>query len=140
MFLNLRTELFSNGVRNGYFEIKYPSDEITGVVQEHTEFKNFKDSVNRKFSNWKTEVYNYLQDINTSTPPKSVIEKLSNTILKAFQDQLLINKYDIYQHLMNYWEEIMQMIFMLSTADDWKSGNEVVRLYKEGKIYRKKKL
>ena len=34
VFPNLRSELFLNGVRSGYFKIKYPSDEITGVVQD----------------------------------------------------------------------------------------------------------
>lgn len=133
IYKSLRTELFSEGARSGYFKINYPSDEITNVVQNHPEFKEFKKSVKDKVKNWKQDVSNYLNNLNTSTPPKAVIEKLSSTLLEIFKDQQLIDKYDIYQHLMTYWEETLQDDIYVITADDWKSGNEVIRLFKESK-------
>lgn len=133
IFKNLRTELFSNGERPEYFKINHASDEITSAVQNHQEFIEFKKSVKEKIESWKQDLSGYLNSIDTTTPPKSVIEKLSSTLLEQFKDQPLIDKYDIYQHLMTYWEEILQDDVYVITADDWKSGNEVIRLYKENK-------
>lgn len=133
VYKSLRNELFSEGARAGYFKINYPSDEITSVVQNHVEFKEFKDAVKDKVQNWRNDVSVYLNNLDTTTPPKSVIEELSSTLLEQFKNQPLIDKYDIYQHLMTYWEETLQDDVYVITADDWKSGNEVVRLFKENK-------
>lgn len=133
IFKNLRTEIFSDGARPGYFKINHQSDEITSVVQNHVEFKDFKEAVKDKVYAWRQEISDYLKNLDTTTPPKSVIEKLSSSLLEQFKDQPLIDKYDIYQHLMTYWEETLQDDIYVITADDWKSGNEVIRLYKENK-------
>ena len=50
----------------------------------------------------------------------------------------LIDKYDIYQLLMAYWEEVMQDDAHIITADGWKAGNEIIRLQREGKDKKKK--
>lgn len=133
VYKSLRSELFTEGSRSGYYKINYPSDEITSVVQNHAEFKSFSGSVKNKLDNWKENVSEYLSDMNTSTSPKFVIEKLSSSLLETFENQLLIEKYDVYQHLMKYWEETLQDDVYVITSDDWKSGNEVIRLYKENK-------
>lgn len=140
IFKSLRTELFSDGARLGYFKINHVSDEITSVIQNHQEFIAFKKSVKIKMESWKQDISDYLNSIDTTTPPKSVIEKLSSTLLEQFKDQPLIDKYDIYQHLMTYWEEILQDDVYVITADDWKSGKEVLRLYKENKKGKKKEI
>lgn len=140
IFKNLRTELFSDGARPGYFKINHQSDEITSVVQNHIEFKDFKEAVKDKVYAWRQEISDYLKNLDTTTPPKSVIEKLSSTLLEKFDNQLLIDRYDIYQHLMTYWEETLQDDIYVITADDWKAGNEVLRLYKENKKGKKKEI
>lgn len=45
----------------------------------------------------------------------------------------LRKKYDIYQHLMAYWDEVMQDDTHIITVDGWKSGNEIIRLTTETK-------
>ena len=46
--------------------------------------------------------------------PKDVIWEISEDLLSKYSNIQLIDKYDIYQHLMNYWSEVMQMIFIKS--------------------------
>lgn len=37
-----------------------------------------------------------------------MIYEISESLLEAYTDKPLIDKYDVYQHLMNYWFEVMQ--------------------------------
>ncbi len=40
--------------------------------------------------------------------PKQLIEELSEDLLRVFTEARLIDRYDVYQHLMSYWTDIMQ--------------------------------
>ena len=40
--------------------------------------------------------------------PKELFEMLSEDLLKTFQEAPLVDPYDVYQHLMDYWAETMQ--------------------------------
>jgi len=71
--------------------------------------------------------------LNKGLHPKQEIAKISNQLLKAYHDKNLIDKYDVYQHLMDYWLETMQDDMYELAADGWKAGNEVTRLEKNVK-------
>ena len=58
------------------------------------------------------------------THPKSLIELLSEDLLKTFSSVQLIDKYDVYQHLMSYWSDTMQDDAYLIAADGWQAGND----------------
>jgi type I restriction enzyme M protein len=138
VYPTMRNEIFSDGSRDGYYKLNYSSDEIVSEIQGHGEFIEFKRKVKGLLKTWGDNNVQYLMDINLNTPPKSVIEKISQSLLDIFKDILLINKYDVYQHLMTYWEEIFQDDVYVITADDWNAGNEVIRLYKEDKKGKRK--
>ena len=57
--------------------------------------------------------------------PKKLIEQLSNSLLEIFRvDKSLVDAYDVYDCLMNYWSETMQDdCYMIS------SGGWTVQLY-----------
>jgi len=50
-----------------------------------------------------------------------VIAGLSEGLLKHYQGKPLIDAYDVYQHLMDYWGEAMQDDCYLIAADGWKA-------------------
>ena len=129
----LRATLFKKSAREGYFDIAIPADDVRKTIFEHDEFSHFKNAVQTIFDDWRGIKTNYLKSLDKTTHPKAVIAKLSNGLLARFADIHLIEKYDVYQHLMNYWEEIMQDDTHIITADEWKAGNEVIRLQKENK-------
>jgi hypothetical protein len=54
--------------------------------------------------------------------PKVLIETLSEDLLVAFAKLPLLDHYDIYQHLMDYWAETMQDDCYLITADGWREA------------------
>jgi len=128
----LRSTLFKKTARKIFFDIAIPSDNIHKTILEHAEFLNFKKSIQTIFNGWRKVKTTYLKSLDKTTHPKAVIAKLSNGLLSRSKEISLIDKYDIYQHLMSYWEEILQDDIHILTIDEWKSGNEVIRLKKEG--------
>ena len=137
---SLRRSLFKNSTRSGFFDIAISSDNIRSTILEHNEFLTFRKSVQVTLDNWRKTKTTYLKGLDKTTHPKSVIKLLSDSLLKSYQRIKLINKYDIYQHLMTYWEETMQDDVYVIAADGWKAGNEVIRLQKENKKGNKKEI
>jgi type I restriction enzyme M protein len=73
-----------------------------------------------------------LKQLKPGFKPKQLIYEISEDLLQTYSDRQLIDKYDIYQHLMNYWyEDTMQDDCYLITADGWKA--EVYRIIVENK-------
>ncbi|MBU2592401.1 type I restriction-modification system subunit M [Patescibacteria group bacterium] len=130
---SLRGSLFKNSSRSGYFDVAIPSEEVRSTILEQGEFLSFRKSVQTILNNWRKAKTVYLKGLDKTTPPKSVIKQLSDSLLESYQKIKLIDKYDIYQHLMTYWEETMQDDIYIVTSDEWRAGNEVVRLQKENK-------
>lgn len=50
-------------------------------------------------------------------------------MLKQFSQLTLLDKYDVYQQLMEYWEEAMQDDVYAVAYDGWEAGNEIVKEY-----------
>ena len=66
--------------------------------------------------------------------PKDVIARLSEDLLAHYADKPLIDPYDIYQHLMDYWAETMQDDCYLIASDGWKAKTyRVIETDKKGK-------
>jgi type I restriction enzyme M protein len=68
-------------------------------------------------------------------PPTELLPAVEGLFLAlaTCADLPLVDKYDVYQHLMSYWAEIMQDDTYIVTVDKWVAGNQVVRLQKNNK-------
>ena len=74
------------------------------------------------FHKWRTAITLLLIDFGQNKHPKDLIETVSETLLATFQAAPLLDAYDIYQHLMDYWAETMQDDAYLIAADGWLKG------------------
>jgi type I restriction enzyme M protein len=110
-----------------------PAEEIRKTIYSHAEFVKFKDAVKEKLVGWQKASTTYLKEIGTTDHPKAVIQRIGDSILTTYSDVHLLDKYDIYQCLMAYWEETMQDDIHIITSDGWGAGNEVIRLQKDSK-------
>lgn len=130
---SIKTTLFSQGNRESTFEIKVDFDEIRNTVYNHVEFKSFKQTISDLFSQWCNSNRPNMVSVAKDDKPKVFIHELGEKILQVFKGASLIDPYDMYQHLMNYWGSTMQDDLYTLVADGWEAGNQVIRLQKESK-------
>ena len=131
----LKAALFSQSKRPDYSQLLVSKDEIKNTIYSHPEFKAFVDEMNSIFSKWKKKGTSYLKALEAGLHPKEVVSELSEDLLKQYSGKALIESYDVYQHLMNYWDEIMQDDCYLIAADGWKA--ETYRIIVENKQKKK---
>ncbi|NLG17611.1 MAG: SAM-dependent DNA methyltransferase [Fibrobacter sp.] len=110
--------------RKGYHQLKLPISEVKAAIFEHEEFTAFTATVNKLFAKWKKENVPFLKEFHKNDHPKQLIEKLSEDLLAIFRKAPLLDAYDIYQHLMDYWAETMQDDCYLISADGWKEASQ----------------
>ncbi|MCD4794913.1 MAG: type I restriction-modification system subunit M [Bacteroidales bacterium] len=130
-FPSLKSALFKTDKKSKYSELKVKTDMIKDVIFEHPEFKAFIKDYDTIFKKWKNESTEYLKIIDKGNKPKELIQTLSENILKKHSDMALVDKYDMFQHLMNYWNESMQDDCYLISYDGWKA--ETYRIIAENK-------
>jgi type I restriction enzyme M protein len=77
------------------------------------------------FTQWKNKNIPGCKAIDGNTKPKKFGHGLSEGLLAAFSNLELIDKYDVYQHLMTYWMKTMQDDCYLIASNGWAVGNEL---------------
>lgn len=111
--------------RPGYSLLKIDAPEIRTAIFDHAQFTAFNESVNTIFHQWQNIHTATLKGIDIGDRPKELIESLSDDLLHRFRSAPLLNAYDVYQHMMSYWEETMQDDVYLLVQDGWSAGNDV---------------
>lgn len=130
----LRAALFESAGRPGYARLKLPMGEIKAAILGHGEFIAFTDKVNTLFGKWREAITPRLTSFGQNDHPKALIGTVSETLLVAFQAAPLLDPYDVYQHLMDYWAETMQDDAYLIAADGWVAKPaRIVETDKKGK-------
>ncbi|KZL21210.1 Type I restriction enzyme EcoKI M protein [Pseudovibrio axinellae] len=132
VFPTLRTSLFEPSEREGYSNSLIEAREVKATILGHEEFKAFKQSSLARFEAWKQNHKDRLADIEIGDKPKEIIFTIAEDLLAQFGGTDLLSKYDIYQILMSYWDEVMQDDVHLIVQEDWKVAN-TVRLLVPGK-------
>ncbi|HEY5523027.1 MAG TPA: N-6 DNA methylase [Desulfuromonadaceae bacterium] len=132
---NLKTALFKE-IRPGYFALAVEKEAIKPAIFGHPEFVAFTTGMNAHFGEWRKSSAATLKALRPGFIPKDVILALSSDLLTHYADMPLIDKYDVYQHLMDYWEKSMQDDCYLIAADGWKA--ETYRVIEKDKKGREK--
>lgn len=128
VFPSLRLELFEVGDRDGYSNAKIEAQEVKATILKHDEFKIFADESLNIYQHWQDEHNQHLHDIAVGDDPKQLIFDLSEDLLSRFSKAPLLDKYDIFQILMDYWAEIMQDDVYILIQDGWEAGKTLRKL------------
>ena len=115
----VRTVLFKKADRPGYSQLKVAASDIKSAIFGHAEFTAFNQSVTKLFAKWKAANAPHLTGIVQDGKPKALIETLAEDLLTTFERARLLDPYDVYQHLMDYWAETMQDDVYLIVGDGW---------------------
>ena len=133
-FPRVRALLFESADRSGYVRLKLPLAEVKPAILDHPEFHVFQQKVTKLFAKWRKALTPRLRGFGKDDHPKALIETVSETLLAAFQAAPLLDAYDVYQHLMDYWAETMQDDCYLIAADGWVAKiQRVIEEVKNGK-------
>jgi type I restriction enzyme M protein len=105
---SLKKAVFTVGDRPNYSKLLVESDKIKTTIYSHPEFIAYSAKVQALFNSWKIKNTPILKAITLGDKPKKLISVLSEDILKTFTGLSLIDRYNIYQYLLNYWMDTMQ--------------------------------
>ena len=132
VYPGLRKELFTPIAREGYSQLKITQDEIKPTIFNHPEFVSYSQKINNIIQSWCDRHVSLLKDLTPANKPKALIYKLGEAILSSFGETNLIDKYDVYQHLMVYWTETMKDDVYFILEEGWKAQPYAI-LDKKGK-------
>ncbi len=120
---SVRAALFAS-LRTGYTRLKLPLVEVKPAIFGHAEFTAFNEQVNHLFNAWRQANNPHLTGFAKDGHPKALIETIAEALLATFCTAPLLDAYDIYQHLMDYWAETMQDDCYLISVDGWVKGTQ----------------
>ncbi len=131
---SVRSMLFESAGRPGYVRMKLPLAEVKPAIFGHAEFTAFQQKATKVFADWRKATTPRLTGFGKDGHPKVLIETVAEDLLAAFRQMPLVDAYDIYQHLMDYWAETMQDDCYLIAADGWVAApTRIVETDKKGK-------
>ncbi len=130
VFPSLRNTLFAEE-REGYSQALVEANEVKNTILENKEFKRFATKNLKLFQNWKEEAN--LRALNKSAlnkkdKPKAVIYRISESLLSTYTKAPLLDRYDMYQIIMDYWEHTLQDDVYVITQDGWEAGKVIREL------------
>ena len=128
LFANLKSDLFTPSTNDGFYDTKVVSNEVKNTILQSPEYLSFKESVIQTYLSWRETHDEMLYSLENECKPKALIKELSESLLEAFEDTKLIDKYDVYQLLMDYYMEVMQDDMYLISQDGWEVGSTVREL------------
>lgn len=116
----LKATLFAPG-RAGYVDLRGEKAAIKTTIYGHPEFAGFIERMNAHFDAWRSTTSARLKTLKPGFKPKELIGELSESLLAHYAGQPLIDRYDVYQHAMDYWDATLQDDAYLIAADGWKA-------------------
>lgn len=118
----LKDELVKNQ-GNGYYAWAVSREQIDGIINDNEDYQTQQATLKHHcrtdfMEQWQETIYNLAE---SSEKPKTLIERMGQSIRNLFgEGNLLVDEYDAYEQLMNYWAETMQDDVYMIMADGWK--------------------
>jgi type I restriction enzyme M protein len=123
VFPGVRAALFQKADRPGYSQLKVASGEIKSTIFEPRRVRCLEHA--------DQEVLRQVAGRGGATAPRDQEGRqaqgphrraLAEQLLTTFQRAKLIDAYDVYQHLMDYWAETMQDDVYLVASEGWREA------------------
>lgn len=120
---------------NGIYRLALQSEEIECAFESDDSIQAEKQKEGTEiFEAWRNEVHDLLLGITEDTDPKAFIRGLGSMVLKAYADSRLLDNYDIYDCLMNYWNEKLQDDVYAIKAYGYEAARDVEYTYAQKKV------
>ena len=86
------------------------------------------------FDAWRGKAREILLGITDKTDPKTLIRTLGSMILREYEDSRFLDNYDVYDCLMNYWNEKLQDDVYAIRAYGYEAAREIEYAYAQKKV------
>lgn len=117
VFPNLKNQIFGE-YSKGFYKLLIQKDDVHKTISENIEFLEYNKKVNNTYNEWKKITNPVLTNLNSTDSNKEIILNLSEEILEKFSKLELLDKYDVYQVLLAYWNETMNDDVLLIIQDE----------------------
>lgn len=117
VFPNLKKQIFGE-YSKGFYKLLIQKDDVHKTISENIEFLEYNKKVNNTYNEWKKIANPVLTNLNSTDSNKEIILNLSEEILEKFSKLELLDKYDVYQVLLAYWNETMNDDVLLIIQDE----------------------
>ena len=133
-FSSLKKELLKN-VRAGFSQLIVEDIDIRRTIYANEEFEKYGNRLIDAFECWKKYATEKLKGLNSNVLAKEFINDLAEEILRDFESLSLISKYDVYQVLLAYWNEILgdDVSLIIAEKEGYGIARQTEDLTKEGK-------
>ena len=133
VFPTLRSTLFRAGERAGYSDLRVEGrvngTSVKSAILKHEEFRAFAGRASAILAEWRAAHDPLLRGLDSDALPREVIRTLAEDLLARYETLPLVNAYDVYQRLMEFWEEVMQDDVYLLVAEGWGAGRSLREAY-----------
>ncbi|HZS08939.1 MAG TPA: N-6 DNA methylase [Blastocatellia bacterium] len=117
----VRAALF-RPLRPGFFQLSTDHAQLKQTIFGHAEFTAFNATVTQLFAEWREASTPQLKGFGKDGHPRALIESIAEDLLATFKRAPLLDAYDVYQHLMDYWAGTMQEDCYMIAADGWREA------------------
>jgi type I restriction enzyme M protein len=130
-FPSLRKQLFqADAQRPTYFQSQCAAKDFKRTMLAGEEYQAFADQAMQRFTAWRERHVEGLKALSQGVKPKDKIRELSEDLLLTFTGAPLLDKYAVYQILMDYWAETFQDDVYMLALEGW-SPPALVRLVRK---------
>ena len=117
VFTGLRESLFTE-MRPGFYQLITDKDEVRHVVYNNEAFAAYGEVVDEAYASWKEYAYPHLISIDDELEGKLLIADLAYELIVRYEPIHLLDKYDVYQVLLAYWDEVMNDDVTMIATDE----------------------
>lgn len=123
LFPELKNKLFSS-LREGYYKLNIDTDDVRNTVYNDDEFSAYAERIDMAFDAWTAEIDNELRNIDEKVDVKKFIVSLATKLIAQFDGLELVDKYDVYEVLLSYWQETMADDIYVLKFDGYEAARE----------------
>ena len=135
IFGALKSKLFKT-FRPGYYQLIPRKEDVRDTIYTDDRFNAYADKIGKAFSRWQHAEDGRLRNIGSDVRPKDFIVTLAEQLLRDFGPIELLDKYDVYQVLLAYWNETMADDVHVLVHDGYAAAREtenIIGEYTSGK-------
>ena len=133
VYPNLRKELFTQ-IREGYSKLNVDKSAIKNTIYEHQDFTQYNAKLDSLFEEYHKHNHPIMNGIDANTKPKAFVKTIAEDLLERYTNKPLMVRYDVYQHLLDYWNETLKDDVYLLIEDGWVATvKRVIEKNKKGK-------